>query len=81
MMAASSRRLLDFLDQLEGAHVAYDLKHVRDSLMVVVAVPQGDCEIGFFPDGSIEVEWFRRDEGANPVEAAWLDTFIAEQHD
>jgi hypothetical protein len=32
-------------------------------------------------DGSTEVEWFRRDEGVNAVEAAWLDTFIAEQRD
>lgn len=75
------QRVLDFLDQLEEAHLAYDLKHVRDSLMVVVAVPQGYCEIEFFPDGSIEVEWFRRGEGVNAVEAPWLDTFIAEQRD
>jgi len=62
-------------------HLAYDLKHVRDSLMVVVAAPQGSCEIEFFPDESIEVECFRRDEGVNAVEAAWLDSFIAEQRD
>jgi len=43
-------------DQLEEAHLTYDLNHVRDSLMVVVAVPQDYCAIAFFPDESIEVE-------------------------
>ena len=81
MMSAPFQRLLDFLDQIEKAHLTYDLKHGRDSLMVVVAGPQGSCEVAFFPDKSIEVEWFRRDEGVNAVEAAWLDSFIAEQRD
>ncbi len=49
--------------------------------MVVVAVPQGSCEIAFFPDESVEVEWFRRHEDVNAVEAAWLDSFIAGQRD
>ena len=78
-MDAPFQRLLGFLDQLEEAHLAYDLKHIRDSLLVAVHVPRGYCEIEFFPDGGIEVEWFQRGEDVNSVETVWLDTFIAEQ--
>jgi hypothetical protein len=70
--------ILRFLDRLELAHVSYDLKHVRDTLMVVVHVPEGYCEIESFADGTIEVEWFHRGEGVHSVAATWLDEFIAE---
>jgi hypothetical protein len=49
--------------------------------MVVVSVPEGHCEIEFFADRSIEVEWFRRGQGVESVESAWLDEFIADQSD
>jgi len=51
-------RALAFLDQLEAAHIAYRLEHVRDALMVSVAVPGERWEIEFFPDDHVEVERF-----------------------
>ena len=53
------RKLLTFLDQLEQDKVWYRLEHVRDSVMVLVAIPGERWEVEFFDDGSIEVERFR----------------------
>jgi hypothetical protein len=78
-MTDSFKKLLSFLDHLEDAHLAYSVLHPRDSLMVVVHVPEGYCEIEFPAEGDIEVEWFRRGEGVDLVDSAWLDTFIADQ--
>jgi hypothetical protein len=50
--------LLGFLDQLELAKIAYRLERVRDSIMVVVAVPGERWEVEFSDDGQVEVERF-----------------------
>lgn len=74
-------RLLAFLDQLEAVNISYDLKHVRDSLMVIVYLPVGMWEIEFFDDGTLEVELFKRNEGVEAVSEKWLDQFIEENKD
>lgn len=51
-------RALAFLNQLDEALISYRLEHVRDSLMVVVAVPGERWEIEFFSDDRVEVERF-----------------------
>ena len=53
------RKLLTFLDKLEQDKVWYRLEHVRDSVMVLIAIPGERWEVEFFDDGSIEVERFR----------------------
>ena len=50
--------LLRFLDQLELAKIAYRLERIRDSIMVVVAVPGERWEVEFFDDGQVEIERF-----------------------
>ena len=68
--------LLTFLDQLETANLHYDLKHVRDSMMVVVFTAEGYWEIEFFENGGIEVELFKRKKGVRVVHEKWLKRFI-----
>src|SRR4051812_34302925 len=51
-------RLLRLLDRLEQAKIAYRLEHVRDSIMIVAAVPGERWEIEFLEDGEIEIERF-----------------------
>lgn len=72
------RRLLEFLDQLEEVGLHYDLKHVRETIMVSVYVPEGIWEIEFFEDGTLEVELFRPGEGVESVPEEWLNRFIEE---
>jgi hypothetical protein len=55
------RELLQFLDRLDDARIAYHLEHVRDSVMIAVAVPGERWEIEFFDDGHVEIEIFRSD--------------------
>ncbi len=54
----SLAKLLAFLQRLEDAHIWYRLKHVRESIMVLVAVPGERWEIEFFDDDHVEVERF-----------------------
>ncbi len=74
-------RLLQFLDQLEGQNIHYDLKHVRDSVMVSTYIPGGIWEIEFFEDGTLEVEFFRRAGDVEAVPEAWLDQLIEDNKD
>ena len=74
-------RLLTFLDQLEGIKVHYDLKHVRDSIMVQAYLPIGTWEIEFFDDGTVEVELLPRKEGVERVSEEWLERFIEKNRD
>jgi hypothetical protein len=74
-------RLLEFLDQLEEAGLHYDLKHVRDSIMVSVYIPAGMWEIEFFEDGTLEVELFKGGQGVEGVTDEWLNRFIEENKD
>jgi hypothetical protein len=54
----SFRKLLDFLDRLENAKIWYRMHHVRDSVMVEVAIPGERWEVEFFEEGHVEVERF-----------------------
>ncbi len=69
-------RLLQFLDQLEDLNIHYDLKHVRETIMVRTYVPEGVWEIEFFEDGTLEVELFPRTEGVDAISEEWLDQFL-----
>ncbi len=44
--------------QLDRRKAVYDLRVVREALMVVVAVPGERWEIEFFDDGRVELERF-----------------------
>jgi hypothetical protein len=74
-------RLLSFLGQLEEIKIQYDLKHVRDSIMVQAYLPIGTWEIEFFGDGTIEVELLARQAGVERVSQEWLDRFTEENKD
>jgi hypothetical protein len=54
----SLAELLTFLDRLEEANISYRLDHVRDSVMIIAAIPGERWEIEFFEDGHVEVERF-----------------------
>jgi hypothetical protein len=51
-------KLLAFLDRLEQVKIHYRLAHVRDSIMVEIAVPGERWEVEFFDSGEIEIERF-----------------------
>lgn len=51
-------KLIVFLEELEQAGIWYHLTHVRDSIMVVLAIPGQRWEVEFFEDGQVEVERF-----------------------
>jgi hypothetical protein len=74
-------RLLEFLDQLEESRVRYDLKHVRDSIMVRAYLPEGLWEIEFLRDGTLDVELFRREAGVEAIREEWLDRFVERNRD
>ena len=48
----------DFLDRLEKANIWYRMEHMRDSVMIEVAIPGERWEVEFFEDGHAEVERF-----------------------
>jgi hypothetical protein len=51
-------KLLLFLGELEQAKIWYRIEHVRNSMMVIVAMPGERWEVEFFEDGEVEVERF-----------------------
>lgn len=51
-------QLLEFLCELRDAKIQFDLKCVRDAIMVTVVSPSTYYEIEFFADGNIEVQTF-----------------------
>ncbi len=51
-------QLLQFLSELQDAKIQFDLKCVRDAIMVTVVSPSTYYEIEFFADGHIAVETF-----------------------
>jgi hypothetical protein len=52
--------LLDLLNRLDAAHVAYRLDHTRpDSVMVSVSVAGWHWEIEYMADGSVDIERYR----------------------
>jgi hypothetical protein len=50
--------LLQFISQLQDGRIQFDLKCVREAIMVVVPSPSTYYEIEFFADGHIEVQTF-----------------------
>lgn len=56
------QKLLDFLNKLDDAGLAYRLSHPREETVAVeLAVPGERWEVEFFADGSVEAERFRSD--------------------
>jgi hypothetical protein len=51
-------KLLSFLERLEKAKIWYRMEHIRDSVMVWLAIPGERWEVEFFEDGHVEVERF-----------------------
>jgi len=54
----SLEQLLEFISRLEHGGIHYDLKSVRDAVMVCVVSPSTYHEIEFFADGHIEVQTY-----------------------
>ncbi len=63
------QQLLEFLSALQDAKIHFDLKCVRDAIMVTVVSPCTYYEIEFFVDGHIEVQTFG---AASPVQLVSL---------
>src|SRR4051794_1345827 len=69
-------QLLDFLERLEKAKIAYSLRHSReDALMVAIRVPGELWEVEFLQDDEIEVERFR--SNGRIGDASLLDVLFA----
>ena len=51
-------QLLEFSSQLQDGRIQFDLKCVRDALLVALPSPSIYYEIEFFADGDIEVQTF-----------------------
>jgi hypothetical protein len=49
---------LQFISQLQDARIQFDLKCVREAIMVALRSPSTYYEIEFFADGHIEVQTF-----------------------
>ena len=54
----SFEQLLAFISRLQDERIQFDLKCVRDTIMVTLRSPSTYCEIEFFADGHIEVQTF-----------------------
>jgi hypothetical protein len=54
----SFEQLLEFISRLEEGRIHYDLKSVRDAVMVCVVSPSEYYEIEFFADAHIEVQTY-----------------------
>jgi hypothetical protein len=54
----SLETLLHFISQLQDCRIQFDLKCVREAIMVAVRSPSTYYEIEFFADGHIEVQTF-----------------------
>jgi hypothetical protein len=61
--------LLEFVSRLQESRIQFDLKCVRNAIMVIVVSPGKYYEIEFFSDGHIEVQTYGP---ANPVQTVML---------
>lgn len=52
----SLEQLLEFISRLQDGRIQFDLKCVRDAIMVSVRSPSTYYEIEFFADGHIEAQ-------------------------
>ncbi|HEY7156651.1 MAG TPA: hypothetical protein VH575_21965 [Gemmataceae bacterium] len=76
MNADRFSQLLDFLERLEKAKIAYSLRHIReDALLVEVRVPGEIWEVEFLRDDEIEIERFRSNGRID--DASLLDVLFA----
>ena len=55
---ANLKNLIKFLDDLDNKNIYYKLNHIRNSILVEVAIPGERWEVEFLDDGSIEIEKF-----------------------
>lgn len=53
------QKVIDFLERLREANLAFRLDSVREAVMVEVMIPGEHWEVEFFPDGHVEVEVYR----------------------
>jgi hypothetical protein len=51
-------KLLGLLERLDSAGITYRLEHVRESIMIVVAIPGERWEVEVFNDSHVEIERF-----------------------
>jgi hypothetical protein len=51
-------QLLEFVSRLQEGRIQFDLKCVRDAIMVAIVSPGKYFEIEFFSDGHIEVQTY-----------------------
>ena len=54
-------RLIKFLDELEQNKIYYDIKKIRDGLLVEIVVPGERWEVEYLSNGEIIVEKFKSD--------------------
>ena len=54
----SLEQLLQFISRLQNARIQFELKCVRDAIMVALRSPSTYYEIEFFADGHIELQTF-----------------------
>ena len=75
-------RLLDFLNQLDRAHIFYKLDHTRPySVMIDISLRGARLEVEFMADGSIDIERYEPVAGVED-EPGLLETIFedADQH-
>ncbi len=54
-------RLIKFLEELEQNKIYYEIKKIRDGLLVEIAVPGERWEVEYLSTGEIVVEKFKSD--------------------
>ena len=54
-------RLINFLEELEQNKIFYEIKKIRDGLLVEIAVPGERWEVEYLSTGEIVVEKFKSD--------------------
>lgn len=54
-------RLIKFLDELEQNKIYYDIKKIRDGLLVEIVVPGERWEVEYLSNGEIIIEKFKSD--------------------
>jgi hypothetical protein len=55
------KRLIEFLNKLEGTSIYYKLNKARDAVMVEIAVPGERWEVEWMDGDTIQVERFKSD--------------------
>ncbi len=71
------RSLIQFLDDLEEKGIFYELKKVRDSIMIEVSIPGQRWEVEFMKDGTLQIEKFLSD-GSIADDESQLEALLRE---